>query len=62
MAKKIPYDEDTIDKLKLAIFNKPREELSNYYSKSLRDLVDKCLVTDPEIRPTIEQILRYPLI
>jgi serine/threonine protein kinase len=34
--------------------------LSEEYSQSLRDLVDKCLNTDPEIRINIEQILRYP--
>jgi len=28
----------------------------------LRDLVDYCLNTDPDNRPTIEQILRYPIV
>jgi serine/threonine protein kinase len=36
--------------------------LSENYSQSLRDLVDKCLNTDPDSRPTIEQVLRYPLV
>ena len=36
--------------------------MSEEYSQSLRDLVDKCLITDPETRPNIEKILRYPLI
>jgi serine/threonine protein kinase len=45
----------------LAIFSKKREKLSDNYSQSLRDLVDKCLNTDPVTRPTIEQLLRNPL-
>jgi serine/threonine protein kinase len=36
--------------------------LSENYSQSLRDLVDKCLNTDPDKRPTIEQVLRHPLV
>jgi serine/threonine protein kinase len=62
MARKEPYFEDSNEKLKLAIFSKPREKLLEDYSESLRDLVDKCLNTDPESRPDIEQILRYPLV
>jgi serine/threonine protein kinase len=62
MAKKEPYIEDSVDKLKLAIFSKTREKLSENYSQSLRDLVDKCLNTDPDKRPTIEQVLRHPLV
>ena len=60
MARKEPYNEKTNDQLMLAIFSKTREKLSEEYSQSLRDLVDKCLNTDPEIRINIEQILRYP--
>jgi serine/threonine protein kinase len=62
MARKEPYNEDSVDKLKLAIFSKPREKLSENYSQSLRDLVDKFLNTDPDNCPTIEQLLRYPLV
>jgi hypothetical protein len=40
MARKEPYNEDSVDKLKLAIFTKTREKLSENYSQSLRDLVD----------------------
>ncbi len=62
MAKKEPYIEDSNDKLKIAIFSKTRDELSESYSQTLRDLVDKCLNTDPDARPNIEQILRYPIV
>jgi serine/threonine protein kinase len=60
MARKEPYNEKTNDQLMLAIFSKKREKLSVEYSENLRDLVDKCLNTDPESRINIEQILRYP--
>jgi serine/threonine protein kinase len=53
MARKKPYIEDSVDKLKQAILSKTREKLSENYSQSLRDLVDKCLNTDPDSRPTI---------
>ena len=36
--------------------------MSEDYSQSLRDLVDKCLNTDPESRPNIEEVLRYSLV
>ena len=36
--------------------------MSENYSQSLRDLVDKCLNTDPDSRPNIEQVLSYPLV
>jgi serine/threonine protein kinase len=62
MARKEPYIEDSIEKLKIAILSITREKLSENYSQSLRDLVDKCLNTDPDSRPTIEQVLRYPLV
>jgi serine/threonine protein kinase len=62
MGRKEPYIEKTNEQLKLAIFSKTREKLSENYSQSLKDLVDKCLNTDPESRPNIEQVLRYPLI
>ena len=62
MARKEPYIEESNEKLKLAIFSKTRDKLSESYSQSLRDLVDKCLNTDPDARPKIEQVLRYPLV
>jgi hypothetical protein len=62
MARKEPYIEDSVDKLKQAILSKTRENLSENYSQSLRDLVDKFLNTDPDSRPTIEQVLRYPVV
>jgi hypothetical protein len=62
MARKPPYIEDSIEKLKIAILSITREKLSENYSQSLRDLVDKCLNIDPDSRPTIEEVLRYPLV
>ncbi len=62
MAKREPYIEETINNLKIAIFAKTRPKLSDNFSKSLRDLVDYCLNTDPDNRPKIEQVLRYPIV
>ena len=62
MAKREPYIEDSNSNLKIAIFAKTRPKLSENYSKSLRDLVDYCLNTDPDNRPKIEQVLRYPIV
>ncbi len=45
-----------------AIKNNKRALLSENYSQSLRDLVDFCLVLDQARRPSIEQVLRYPII
>ena len=36
--------------------------LSEYYSQSLRDLVDYCLILDQKKRPNIEKVLRYPIV
>jgi serine/threonine protein kinase len=62
MARKLPYIGDDNHEVNMAIWTKPREKLSNNYSRSLKDLVDFCLDTDPDSRPNIEKILRYPLV
>jgi hypothetical protein len=46
MARKEPFKQEGIEKLKKAIKNNEREPLSDNYSKSLRDLVDYCLILD----------------
>jgi hypothetical protein len=46
----------------LEIFSKRKEKLSEDYTQTLRDLVDMCLNIDPDVRPNIEKVLRYPLI
>jgi serine/threonine protein kinase len=63
MSRKLPYMGGNDDEVDMAIWSpKPREPLSNYYSQSLRDLVDFCLNRDPESRPNIERVIRYPLV
>jgi hypothetical protein len=59
MARKLPYTGER--DFQEEVWSK-RKELPNIYSQSLRDLVDFCLNTDPDCRPNIEQILRYPLV
>jgi hypothetical protein len=36
--------------------------LPEYYSQSIRDLVDYCLILDQTMRPNIEKVLRYPIV
>jgi hypothetical protein len=60
MGRRLPYIGGDDHEVNMAIWTKPREKLSNNYSQSLRDLVDLLLNTDPETRPNIEQVLRYP--
>ena len=62
MGRKLPYDGENSVVVSLEIFSKSREKLSSNYSQSLRDLVDFCLNKDPDSRPNIEQLLRYPLV
>jgi serine/threonine protein kinase len=62
MARKLPYNGKDNDEVNLAIWSKEREKLPNIYSQSLKDLVDLLLNRDPESRPSIEKVLRYPLV
>jgi serine/threonine protein kinase len=62
MGRKLPYIGGDDHEVNMAIWSKPRDKLSNNYSQSLRDLVDLLLNTDPETRPNIERVLRYPLV
>jgi serine/threonine protein kinase len=62
MARKEPFNQHSIEKLKKAIKNNERKPLSDTYSKNLRDLVAYCLRLDQATRPSIEQLLRHPLV
>lgn len=46
MAKKLPFPEVGVIKRADAIRNNQRENLPDFYSKELRDLVDLCLILD----------------
>ena len=46
MARKEPFNQAGIEKLKKAIKNNERLALSDNYSQSLRDLVEYCLRLD----------------
>jgi hypothetical protein len=62
MGRRLPYIGGDDHEVNMAIWTKPREKLSENYSQSLRDLVNLLLNTDPETRPNIERVLRYPLV
>ncbi len=46
MTKKLPFPQIGVGKRIEAIKNNQREDLPEFYSKSLRDLVDFCLTLD----------------
>ncbi len=54
IAKKEPFTQIGIVKRIEAIKNNLREQLSENYSKNLRDLVDCCLILDQQSRPNID--------
>lgn len=57
MSKKVPYDEESVTNLMLAIFSKERPKLSDNYSVKVKDLLnDWILNRDPEKRITIKKI------
>jgi len=62
MARKLPYIGGDDHEVNMAIWSKPRDKLPNIYSQSLKDLVDFLLNRDPKSRPSIEKVLRYPLV
>ncbi len=62
MAKKEPFTQIGVLKRSEAIRNNSRQKLSLTYSRSLRDLVDFCLTLNPMNRPSIEKVLRYPIV
>jgi serine/threonine protein kinase len=62
MAKKEPSTQLSVVKRQKKIKQIHSKKLSEEYSKELRDLVDYLLTEDKGKRPTIEQVLRYPII
>jgi serine/threonine protein kinase len=62
MGRRLPYTGEDDHEVKMAIWTKPREILSDNYSQSLRDLVDLLLNSNPDTRPNIDRVLRFPLV
>ena len=62
MAKKEPYTQFSVVKRQKAIQNKERDPLPQNYSQALRELVDFMLTVELDKRPTIQQVLRQPII
>lgn len=57
-----PFNSSSIHGLALKIVRGVFEPLSSSYSRELRTLVNSLLSLDPRQRPTIHEILKYPLI
>ena len=59
---KPPFDGNSLHFLALKIIKGKYTPIPRTYSSGLRSLVDKLLQIDPEVRPTVHQILKEPLI
>lgn len=57
-----PFDGSNIHQLMHRIVKIPHAPLSQNYSVEFRNLVDWCLQKDPARRPSIHQVLAYPLV
>ena len=62
MTFKMPFNANSLPMLSVKIMRGNYIPPPNFYTKDLRELVAKCLTVDPKIRPTINEILRMPLI
>ena len=59
---KIPFNDQSLNKLIIKINKGDYAQPSSVYSSEIRDLWKKCLTTNPDIRPSIDEILNLPLI
>lgn len=57
-----PFDGNNIRQLMERIVKTPHAPFSSNYSLEFRNLVDWCLQKDPANRPSIKQVLAYPLV
>lgn len=61
-ALKMPFDANSLPLLYVKIIRGNYSTVPNSFSKELRNLINSLLLVDPEKRPTINEILRLPLI
>jgi len=59
---KMPFNDQSLPKLSIKINKGEYAPPSSEYSSEIRDLLKKCLTTNPDIRPSIDEILNLPLI
>jgi NIMA (never in mitosis gene a)-related kinase 1/4/5 len=61
-ALKPPFDAPSLHMLSMKIVRGAYYPLSSNFSQELRNLVAKCLTITPSRRPTVNEILKMPLI
>ena len=59
---KMPFNDQSLNKLTIKINKGDYAQPSSEYSSEIKDLLKKCLTTNPDIRPSIDEILNLPLI
>ena len=57
-----PFTGDTLAEIAMAVHKCEYEEIPKIYSDDMRKLIKKMLNKDPQKRPNINKIVRYPLI
>ena len=62
MALKMPFIANSLPMLSVKIMKGNYPPPPSIYSKELREIVDKCLKIKPDNRPTIQEILKMPII
>ena len=62
MTFRMPFDAKTLPMLLIKIIRGNYSPLSSIYSKDLKEIVSKCLIAEPRKRPSIEELLRMPII
>lgn len=62
MTNRHPFEAKSLEQLVVAIMRTEPPPLPNVYSRELREAVMLCLTKDQKRRPTIEQVLRLPIL
>ena len=62
MTFKMPFNANSLPMLSVKILRGNYTPPPAVYTKDLREIVTKCLLVDPKKRPTIQEILRMPII
>ena len=62
MTFKMPFNANSLPMLSVKILRGNYYPPPSVYTKDLREIVSKCLTVKPSLRPTIQEILRMPII
>ena len=59
---KLPFDAEDFAELRNNILNLPPVKVPPQYSGELQAIINKCLLKNPDLRPTADQLVNYPII